>query len=272
VRRLLPSPLIGFNALMPKELGAGRIARGLAFGTHPRQRLDLYAPRGLGQARLPAILFFYGGSWSSGLRQGYAFAGRALAARGFLVGVPDYRLVPEVRFPAFLEDGAAAFELLRAIASDYGGDPGRIILAGHSAGAWLAAMLALDPAWLGSGRASVCGLVGLAGPYDFFPFTSPATAAAFAEAPDPQATQPVAFAAAGAPPALLLHGSEDAKVKPRNSKRLTARLRAAGCEAEVRLYPRIGHVGLVTALALPFRRRAPVLADITNFARRVTAP
>jgi acetyl esterase/lipase len=272
VRPLLPSPLIGFNALMPKERGTGLVARGLVYGPHPRQRLDLYAPRRLGEKRLPAILFFYGGSWSSGLRQGYAFVGRALAARGFLVGVPDYRLVPEVRFPAFLEDGAAAFAHLQAIAGDHGGDPGRIMLAGHSAGAWLASMLALDPTWLGSGRASVRGLVGLAGPYDFFPFTSPAAAAAFAKVRDPQATQPVAFAAAGAPPALLLHGAEDETVKPRNSERLTAKLRAAGSEAEVRLYPRIGHIGMVTALALPFRHRAPVLADLADFARRVTAP
>lgn len=272
MRQLLPSPLTGFNALVPKDRSAGIVARDLSYGAHPRQRLDLYAPRKRPPgARLPTILFFYGGSWASGVRQGYGFVGRALAARGFLVAIPDYRLVPEVRFPAFLEDGAAAFERLRAIAGDHGGDPDRIVLAGHSAGAWLAAMLALDARWLGAGRAFLRGLAGLAGPYDFLPFTSPAAVAAFAGAPDLQATQPVAFADAGAPPALLLHGAGDATVRPRNSEALAIRLHAAGSEAETRIYPRIGHVGIVTALALPFRRRAPVLTDLAGFARRVTA-
>jgi acetyl esterase/lipase len=271
------SPLRTFNAVVPKDRGVEAVVRGAAYGAHPRQRLDIYRPRRTGrggaaaEGPLPIILFLYGGSWQSGAREGYGFAARALAARGFVVAVPDYRLVPEIRFPAFLEDGAAALRWVSANAGRLGGDPARVVLVGHSAGAYNAAMLALDPRWLGEDRRAVRGLVGLAGPYDFLPLDGPVTIAAFGGAADPRETQPINFASAGDPPALLLHGAKDRTVYPRNSERLGERLREAGVEARVKLYPEIGHVGIVTALARPFRGKAPVLEDVAAFAGEVTA-
>ncbi len=267
------SPLRVFNSVVPKDRGVERVERGAAFGSHARQRLDVYRParRSQGASPLPIIIFVYGGSWQSGAREGYGFAGRALAARGFLVAVPDYRLVPEVRFPAFLEDTAAAVRWVRENAARLGGDPSRVVLVGHSAGAYNAAMLALDPRWLGADRAAIRGLVGLAGPYDFLPLSGPITTAAFGAARVPAETQPVAFASAGDPPALLLHGAADTTVYPRNSRMLGERLRAAGVDARITVYPDLGHVGIVTALARPFRGRAPVLNDIAAFAAEVTA-
>jgi len=263
------SPLTAFNGLVPKDGGVERAAD-LAFGDHARQRLDVYAPDGA-RGR-PVVVFIYGGSWASGTKDGYGFAGRAFAARGFVTVVPDYRLVPEVAFPAFLEDNAAAVRWVRANVAAYGGDPGRIVLVGHSAGAYNAAMLALDPRWLGPDRAAVKGFVGLAGPYDFLPLDGPVTRAAFGSAPDLPATQPVNHASPGDPPALLLTGSDDTTVRPRNSEALERRLRAAGVPVERRVYPGLGHVGIVTALARPFRGKAPVLADAVAFAGRVVAP
>jgi acetyl esterase/lipase len=178
--------------------------------------------------------------------------------------------VPEVRFPAFLEDGAAAVRWVRANAERLGGDRSRVVLVGHSAGAYNAAMLALDPRWLGPDRRAVRGLVGLAGPYDFLPLSGPVTTAAFGNVPNPADTQPIAFASGDDPPALLLHGAADTTVYPRNSQRLAERLRAAGVDARVKTYPELGHVGIVTALARPFRGRAPVLDDVAAFAREVT--
>jgi acetyl esterase/lipase len=266
------SPLRTFDALVPKDRGVERVARDLAFAEGPRRRLDLYAPTGPRAGPLPVIVFFYGGSWNSGVKEGYGFAGRALAAQGFLVAIPDYRLVPEIRFPGFLEDSAAAVRWVRANAARFGGDPDRIVLAGHSAGAYNAAMLSLDPRWLGADRAAVKGFAGLAGPYSFLPLDVDSTRAAFSAAPDLQATQPIRFASAGDPPALLLAGSEDNLVRPAQAAALAAALRQAGASAETRLYPGIGHVGIVTALARPWRGKAPVLADVGEFARRVTAP
>jgi acetyl esterase/lipase len=267
---LVMDPLGTFNALMPKDRASARVAEGIAFGAGPRLRLDVYAPRAAAARPRPVIVFLYGGSWSSGRRQGYAFAARALAAQGFVVLVPDHRLVPEVRYPDFLRDCAAAVRWAGLEAGRYGGDGGRIVLVGHSAGAYNAAMLALDPGLLGADRAAIRGFAGLAGPYDFLPLDDASTIAAFGEWPRLAETQPVGHVEAGAPPALLLHGADDVRVKPRHSRALAARLKAAGADVELKLYPRLGHVGILTALALPFRRKAPVLADVARFAREVT--
>lgn len=265
------SPLKTFNALVPKDLGAGLVAKDQAFAPGDRGRLDIYAPKRLpADGRLPVIIFFYGGSWSSGTKNGYGFVGRALAAQGFLVAIPDYRLVPEVRFPAFLEDGAAAVKWARANAARFGGDGNRIVLVGHSAGAYNAAMLSFDPQWLAGDREAVKGFAGLAGPYDFLPLDGPITRAAFGQAPDLKATQPTSFASAGDPPALLLVAGKDRIVGPRNSMRLAAALSRAGVPVEIRTYPNVGHAGMVTAMSTLFRSKAPVVRDVGDFARRVT--
>jgi acetyl esterase/lipase len=264
------TPLSIFNGLVPKDGGARAVAAGLAYGDGPRQRLDVYAPASAETELRPVIVFFYGGSWNSGSRSGYAFVGRALAARGFVTIIPDYRLVPEVVYPGFVLDGANAVRWVRTHVRDYGGDPGRIVLVGHSAGAYIAAMLAVDERWLGPDRAAVRGLVGLAGPYDFAPFTVGASIQAFGDWRNPAETQPVFWASSGDPPALLLAGDRDTIVRPRNSAALAAKLRAGGVPVEVKRYPRVGHIGIVTAIAKPFRGTAPVVEDVVAFAERVT--
>ena len=262
------SPLTAFDRLVPKDRGGVLAAKDFAYGPDPRQRLDIYAPRGgCGQPR-PVVVFFYGGSWNSGTRAGYAFVGRALAAQGFVTVVPDYRLVPEVHYPVFVEDGAAAVRWVTAHAGTYCGDGGSVVLMGHSAGAYIAAMLAVDPRWLGASRPAVKGLVGLAGPYNFAPFDVAASRAAFGQSPDPAATQPVTWAGAGDPPALLLYGSDDTVVRPRNSQALATKLRAGGVAVDERAYAKLGHIGILLALARPFRGRAPVLDDVAGFVQR----
>lgn len=255
--------LNGANRLTPGDDGVKRLVDGAAFGSDPRQRLDVWAPENA-SASLPVIVFFYGGSWKSGDRDGYGFAARALAARGFVVVVPDYRLVPQVRWPAFVEDGAAAMQWVAANIAAHGGDPGRIGVMGHSAGAHIALLLSLDRRW---GVAdSIKAAVGLAGPYDFRPFEPGGAAeAALGNAPDLADTQPILFARADAPALLLLHGDEDTTVKPRNSTRLANAITDLGGRATTRLYPGIGHIGILLALSKPFRGKAPVLADASEF-------
>ena len=264
------NPLLVFNAVVPKDAASALVADGVAYGGHARQRLDVYAPR-RAAGPLPVIVFFYGGGWDSGERGRYAFAARALAAEGFVVVVPDYRLVPEVRFPDFLRDGAAAVRWTQAEAARFGGDPDRMVLSGHSAGAYNAAMLALDPRWLGEARRHVRGLVVLAGPYDFLPLKDGAAVEAFGQWPTPEDTQPVHHVGEAPPPALLLHGASDTRVRPRNSRRLAAALAGAGADVRLKLYPGLGHVGILTALSRPLRHRVPVLEDVAGFAREVTA-
>lgn len=266
------SALRTFDAVVPKDAASTRSAQGVAYAPGPRHMLDVYAPRRavVGGHSRPVVVFFYGGSWNSGTRTGYSFVGRALAARGFVAIIPDYRLVPTVRYPGFVEDGAAAVKWTEAHAADYGGDPTRIVVAGHSAGAYIAAMLAVDDRWLGDARAAVRGFIGLAGPYDFAPFDLPASRAAFGDWPRPAETQPVTWAGSGDPPALLLVGDADHVVQPRNSEALSSRLRAGDVPVELKHYPGVGHVGLVTSIAKPFRGRSPALDDMTTFIDRVT--
>ena len=264
------APLSLFATLAPKDPAARR-ARDVAYGQGARQRLDVYAPRRReGQAAAVAV-FFYGGSWDSGRRQDYSWVGQALASRGFLTVIADYRLYPQVRFPGFLEDGALAVRWAQDHAEALGADPGRIVLIGHSAGAYNAAMIALDPRYLsaaGVEARNIRAWAGLSGPYDFLPFTDPIAQRTFGEAADPAATQPINLVRPDAPPTFLATGDDDAMVYPRNTVKLAARLRQAGVEVEERHYPGIDHVRMVLALSRMFRGRAPVLAQMADFLQR----
>ena len=266
------SPLGAFNALVPKDGGARLVAKDQAFAAGERGKLDVYAPSGTrAGGKLPVIVFFYGGSWNIGSKAEYAFAGQALASQGFVTVIPDYRLAQQARYPAFLEDGAAAVRWVRANAERFGGNPDSIVLAGHSAGAYNAAMLSLDPRWLGRDKAAVKGLIGLAGPYSFLPLDTEVTRVTFGHVEDLPSTQPVSFASSDDPPALLLTGGSDTLVRPAKSRELAMKLSQAGVQAEARVYPDLGHVGIMSAMSRLFRGKAPVLRDMAQFAREVTA-
>jgi len=251
--------------------GATRLAvRGAAYGPLARNKLDVWVPAKVSATPLPVIIFFYGGGWVSGDRGDYGFAGRAFAAQGFVTIVADYRLVPEVRFPAFLQDGALAVKWARDHVARYGGDPKRISLAGHSAGAYQAAMLALDRHYLrdvGVDPKIVRSAALLATPADFYPFTEIRGRDALGSWPRPFETQPISFARPDAPPLLLMHGTEDTVVRPYNSERLSAKLKALGAPVELRLYQGKRHIDLVKSLSPTFRGTTPALADSVAFLR-----
>lgn len=212
----------------------------------------------------PVLLFIYGGGWDSGTKSDYEFA-----AAGFITIIADYRIVPEAHFPDFLEDGALALNWIGAHISELGGDPDRLFLMGHSAGAYNAVMLGLDAASHGAhglaGR--VKGIVGLSGPYDFYPFDVPASIAAFSRAPDPEATQPVNLVHAEAPPMFLAQGSKDRTCMPRNTKALAARLREFGVNVNEQHYPGIGHPEPLLTLFPMLRWHTPIYREVVGFMR-----
>ena len=256
-----------YNKMVPSETNVDIAASDLAYGQAPRQRLDIYKPQSNPRAA-PVIVFFYGGSWNSGRKEDYAFAGNAFAARGFVVVVADYRLVPKIRFPTFLEDCALAVAWVHTNIATFGGDPDRLFLLGHSAGAYNAAMLALDSRYLenvGLSTRAIRGVAALAGPFDFLPLDVDSTQAAFSNAPDANQTQPIHFVSKTAPPLFLATGDEDTTVKPRNSQQLAERLKLAGGKVVLKTYPGIGHVGILLAISTAFRSRAPVVDDVINF-------
>ena len=266
------SPLGMLNALGPRDRGVRRVARDLAYGSDPRQRFDIYAPSDASRtAPLPVLAFFYGGGWDSGSKDLYGWAAQALAAQGFVVAVPDYRLVPGVLFPVFIEDAAAATARVAEVVAQYGGDPARLGVLGHSAGAHLAMMIALDRRYMQAvGKPVVIrAAAGLAGPYDFLPFDVPASINAFSQAPDPEQTQPLHFARADAPPLWLGHGTADVIVHDEDTILLDARMRELGGRCEAKLYPGLSHEDLIATFSPLFRKKAPVLADVSAFFHRV---
>lgn len=264
------SPLSLLNGLGPRDGGARRVAKGVRYGEDARQTFDVFAPTVRGDRPAPVLVFFYGGGWDSGSREVYGWAAQALAAKGFVVAVPDYRLVPEVHFPAFIEDAAAATARVGKQAGDWGGDPARLGVVGHSAGAHLAMMITLDRRYMAAVEAPnlIRAAAGLAGPYDFLPLDVPASINAFGRAPDLTLTQPVSFIRADAPPLWLGHGTADTIVHAEDTTILCDRMQAVGGRCEAKLYPGLTHEDLIATFSPLFRRKAPVLDDVVGFFHR----
>jgi len=261
------SPLSLFDAIGPRDAGGRLAARDLVYGEGARQRLDVYAPA-VPREPAPVLVFFYGGSWESGAKDDYAFVGQALAAQGFVTVLPDYRLYPQAKFPDFLQDGAAAIAWVRDNIAAYGGDPRRIVLAGHSAGAYNAVMLGLDPRYLtaaGVDPKVIRAVAGLSGPYDFLPLDTDTTIKVFGQAPNLAETQPATFVGPLSPPAFLATGDADKTVKPRHTASLAARLRAANVPVQERIYRKLDHHDTLLALSVTFRSKAPELAEMSAF-------
>ncbi|MGX9382592.1 alpha/beta hydrolase [Pseudomonas sp. JQ36] len=266
------SPVKVLNALTPDD--TFHSTTGIAYGDDPRQKLDVYVPRQpLKDA--PVVVFFYGGSWNSGARGDYAFVGEALASRGIVAVLADYRLYPQVRYPLFLEDSARAVAWTRAHIREFSGNPQRLYLMGHSSGAYNAAMLALDPGLLGAVGMSpedLSGWIGLAGPYDFLPIENPQVRPVFFWPDSPPQSQPINHVRSGEPPALLIAATKDNLVNPaRNTAGLARKLREAGVPVQDLYYSRPNHVTLVASLSRPLRRLAPVLDQVVAFVKHTPA-
>ena len=253
------------------------LTEGLAYGPSKRQKCDLYQPKkqaGSGGVvpAVPLVVFFYGGSWSMGNRADYRFTGEALASRGIAVLIADYRLSPEFRYPVFVQDSALAVRWAFDHAAEYGSSPSRVFVMGHSAGAYNAAMLALDKRWLaevGLSPSRLAGWIGLAGPYDFLPIKDPQTQVAFNWPSTPADSQPLSHLAevdSSYPPALLLAPRDDRVVdSQRSTVTLASRLEGRGVRVESALFDGVSHVTLLGAMASVLRGRAPVLDRVSAF-------
>ncbi len=269
------SPAALLNFTVPRR--GYKVLRDIAYGTGLRHRLDLYLPESTSvrasdkspadREENPVVVFFYGGAFRAGRKSEYRFVGEALATAGIIVAVPDYRIYPEARFPDFLQDGAQAVTRVREIAAYHGGNSERLFIAGHSAGAYIAVMLAADERWLrrrGSDGSWVRGVIGLSGRYHDSP-TQDEIANVIFQGPPRDETRPASFIRGRCPPMLLAAGSRESGVVLASKQNLAAHLRQTRNEVEETLYAGVGHAGIVAALAPGFRGRAPVRADIIRF-------
>jgi acetyl esterase/lipase len=289
-------------ANVPASFGPYTRTTDIAYGSEKRQKLDVYVPvaepgaaaltsdvarrdsaaaragavaQGSGGASRgrPVVVFWYGGSWQDGSKSEYKFVGAALAERGFVAVLPDYRLYPKVKFPEFVDDAAKAVAWVQQHAQEFGGDPQHIVLMGHSAGAHMAAFLALRSDYLvraGAKPEWIAGLVGLAGPYAMSPNTR-ALRKIFGKPYKAADYQPVRFASRQAPPTFLAHGLDDHLVSVHQTEALRDALRRNDVRVETELYPDRGHADMVAAFSVPARHRAPVLDDAVRFIESVTS-
>ena len=242
------------------------------YGTQARNTLDVYHPKGITATKKPVIVFFYGGCWGECnplQKKDYLFVAQSLASRGYITVIPDYREYPEVNFSTLMSDASNAMHWVSQQISEYGGDPTRVFVAGHSSGAHIAAMLAMNPNYLNASiRKNIRGFIGLAGPYDFLPLDEAYQHKLFAPQEQYAASQPINFVSSQSPPLLLLHGERDTTVKPNNSRSLARKAQSLGDNHRLVLYPKLDHVGILLALSRPLQARSSVLKDMLGFLKQ----
>ena len=262
------SPVKVLNSLVPES--GYELISAVEYGANSRQKLDIYLPKNskTSDAAKKVIIFYYGGNWDSGERADYKFAAEALVSKGYIVVVPDYRVYPDVLFPGFMTDPVSAAKWVKANIKKYNGDANKVFLAGHSAGAHIAVMLAINAKYLAKGSlkpSDFAGVIGLAGPYDFLPLTSDRLKTIFGSEAEQWKSQPINFVDGKNPPLLLTVGMKDGTVWPRNSINLAKKIKHNNGLVEVVEFQNYGHIDMVTKLAKPLRGNGELLKSVAVF-------
>ena len=273
------SPIKLLNAVVPES--TYQLHSSVAYGDLPRQKLDIYIPNESSSANSASnttarkvVMFFYGGSWDSGNRADYKFVGEALASQGVIVVIPDYRVYPDVLFPAFMVDPALAARWVKDNIQKYQGDTQQVFLAGHSAGAHIAVMLGLNAEYLAKQSLKpndFVGIVGLAGPYDFLPLKSERLKTIFGSESEQWKSQPINFVDGKNPPMLLVVGTKDDTVWPRNTYNMAEKIKKNNGLVKVVKLEGYGHIDMAVKLAKPLRGEGELLKEVTNFIQNTSA-
>lgn len=259
------SPLALLNATVSNDGYTSTLNQ--AYGKHRRQQLNIHVPNMVNN-NADVVIFYYGGHWQSGSKDDYAFVADAFTENGVITVIPDYRVFPDADWREFISDGANTYQWVYDNIAGFGGNPERIFIMGHSAGAHIAAMVTTNPSLFRSPIKPPCGFLGLAGPYDFLPISDADVKQVFASADDLKNTQPITFVSAGVPDMLLMHGLNDTTVKPGNSTRLAARVNQFQGRAQIKLYKGVDHTDILISLASTFRSYSPALSDSMEFIQK----
>ncbi len=258
------------------------LVKDIAFTDASDVRLDLYRPddQAGGEGGHPVFLFVHGGGWDKYDKLLHAPVAQKLLPTGMIVLIMDYTLYPNATYRQQTTEVADAIAWTLENIDQYGGDPSRVIVGGHSAGGHLAMLAAYDPQWLaatGHSLDEICGLVGIAGVYDinsqmvferFKGGTAPVMTAVMEGEANFTAASPTTYVpdrGADSPPVRLIHGSADDTVLPSMSDELLALLQAAGIPSELLVYEGAGHTGLLLdALVQDPPRLVNDLAEFVN--------
>jgi len=258
------APVKFLNTITPS--GSYKLAKDVAYMDSEtggaRQKLDIYQPK-QPKANAPVVVFVHGGSWDTGTKNIYKFVGEAFAGQGYTTVIPNYRLYPEVMYPEFINDTAAAIAYTAKRYSEQG-----VIVIGHSAGAYNAMMVTVEPEYLRAQGVDVCraiaGMVGLAGPYGAFPLKADKYVTIF---PDRHTADdaPVNLINGPTPPLYMAIGDADTTVSELHSLKLQEIIRARGGLADFKIYPDLTHTSVVKVLSRYFDEDSELKADIMSF-------
>lgn len=239
----------------------------IAYGSKPWQILNIYPQSD--EKEVPVVIFIYGGGWHKGSKEQHHFVADALVRKGYLVVIPDYIKYPEGTFPSFVKDSALAIAWVRNNIADYGGDPNKVVLAGHSAGAHIGALLVTDKHYLadmGVGIKDIKAFVGLAGPYNFTP-QEPQYIKTFGRE-NFNVIKVNQFVDGSEPPIKLIHSMGDNTVGRFNFDTFYNQLKAHGVPVETKLYNDIGHVMTVLKVHPWFADEIDVGEEMDMFFKR----
>jgi acetyl esterase/lipase len=254
------APVTFLNTITPS--GAYKLAKNIAYGEKDRQTLDIYEPDEP-RAKAPVLVFVYGGSWDSGNKGMYKFVAENFAANGYTTVVPDYRLYPEVKYPSFLQDTAAA---VAEVSERYPERPQ--ILIGHSAGAYNVVLTSVDHRYLTAENVDACqtiaGTIGLAGPYGDPQLKKEPLITIF---PDRHSAQdaPINHIDGPKPPLFLAIGSDDETVAAQHGIALAERINARGGKVINAVYPDLSHTSIIKVLSRYFDGGSALKADMLEF-------
>ncbi len=257
-----------FLVNLPSRIPPNPVHSTHSYGPQPWQKLDVYRPHNV-SGPAPVLMFIYGGGWTDGERWQYRFVANRFTQRGFVVVIADYAKYPRQTHPGYVEDLALASRWLVDNIADHGGDLKALHLAGHSAGAHIGAMLLANRSFLAAHDLKpdiYQSFIGLAGPYSFTPKEAPYTEV-FGPPERYDEMKVDRFVNGTEPPMLLLHGADDDVVGEFNLERLAAAIRQHDGQVETKIYPELGHIGIMSALSGLWPHTAPVTEDMVRFMR-----
>jgi acetyl esterase/lipase len=269
-----PSALESFGlSAVSTNAGLEGISRvpNLIYGSLERQKLDVYQPINFKGSR-PVMVFTYGGGFKQGSKDEYTFVAEAFSSLGYVTVIFDYRLYPKSTWPAYLEDGAQAVAWVNTNIAKYGGDPNRILIAGHSAGAYIAAMLTANPEYLRAAKVpdgTIKAALTFSGPYEFWDanrkthggFIGADIQEVMGPAETAPQTQPIKYVTSSTPPFVIIHGTDDGLLEPAQAKAMKKKLEDAKIKVIYLEYP-MAHATTILAMAKPLRGLGSTFVDV----------
>jgi acetyl esterase/lipase len=244
-------------------------------------RLDVYSqPSGAGH---PVLVFVHGGRWGEFRKELFAGVAQKLMPEGLVVVVPDHTLYPDATCGQMVREVAAAVSWTLENVEQYRGDPGRVVVAGHSSGGHLLGLAVLDGQSLrahGHTRDEVCGMIGISAGYDIsaqYTFEEARNGVGMMETlvgvmdgrENFHSASPISYVAPDVPPVLLIHGDADRTVPVEQAIEFHAALQRVGGQSELKVYPGRGHSEIFfTAMN---EERPQLVVDIARFVHGCSA-